>query len=165
MALEPPRTGGSRTMGGAPMGRWKTRGLRSDRGYGRGSRPFGLGPYDAGSGGAERDGIRERAWERRSAHHRRPVVGGSVLRTARRLPRAGRGARSRRLRGGEPRSRGFLGRTGAGAHLDAAVGHRDGLGSAVGDVVRRRTAQRVGQLLGPPRRRRWRRQGGVLLGG
>src|SRR4051794_18459706 len=56
MALEPPRTGGSRTMVVAPMGRCKHRGPRSDRGYGRGSRPFGLGPYDAGSGGAKGTG-------------------------------------------------------------------------------------------------------------
>ena len=64
------------------------------------------------------------------------------------------------------RRRGLLGAPGgrSGAVV-ATVGHDPRLAAAVRQVVRRRQAQRVGELSRPPRRRRSRRQGRVPLGG
>ena len=59
----------------------------------------------------------------------------------------------------------MVGPPGAGARVGGALAHDARVGAAVRQVVRGRTAQRLGQLPRPPRRRRQRRPRRAALGG
>ena len=85
-------------------------------------------------------------------------------------PAAGvRGAGERRrplhLRGGRARPRGLVGELGGEARLGRALEPGARVERALGEVVRRRQAERLAQLPRPPRRRRARRPRRLSLGG
>ena len=119
--------------------------------------------YDAGS--PTQASRTRRIDERHPAEHRGAAVGAARLRAPAGVHRAGHRVRSVDLRPCERRPRGLLGRASRPADLVQAVGHRDALDAAVGDLVRRRPAQRVVQLPRSPRGSGRRRQGRLPLGG
>ncbi len=97
---------------------------------------------------------------------RRPAEDRADLRAAAGVRRRGERLGPGGLRAGRRRSRGVVGLLGGEARVDrAVVGGARLVGPAVREVVRRREAERLGQLPRPSRRRGERGAGRLLLGG
>ncbi len=97
--------------------------------------------------------------------HRSPAAGAPEVRAPRGLPCRRSAERSGHLRPRRRRSRGLLGRAGRDAGVDRPVRARARLEAAARAVVRRRQAQRVGQLRRPPHPHRAAQQGRADLRG
>ena len=124
--------------------------------------PGGSGPYDAVTVGPSEG---ERAHVGGRSEHRSAALGGTCVRASGGVRGPGGGPGPVDLRACRRRPRGILGGASGPAGLGQALGRRDDLGSALGQVVRRRPAERGLQLPRPTRRGRRRRQGRLLLGG